>query len=81
MARRRRHEPGRVLADLDLRDLTKLLLERGYTGAPVTTENGTLLGVVSQSDLLRNRISRDDELVVEPDAYGTARLEGRYLPR
>ena len=70
-----------VFADLDLRDLTELLLERGYSGAPVTTEDGTLLGIVSQSDLLRNRISRDDELVVEPDSYGTARLEGSYLPR
>lgn len=70
-----------VLADLDVRDLTKLLLERGYSGAPVTKKDGTLLGVVSQSDLLRNRINRDDELVVEPDDYGTARIEGSYLPR
>jgi len=70
-----------VLADLDIRELAKLLLERGITGAPVTTPAGTLLGVVSQSDLLRNSISRDDELVVEPDFYGRARLEGRYLPR
>jgi len=70
-----------VFADLDLRDLMKLLLDRGITGAPVTTKAGTLMGVVSQSDLLRYNVSRDDELVMESDFYGTARIEGRYLPR
>jgi len=70
-----------VLGDLDTREVAKLLLERRITGAPVTTPSGSLLGVVSQTDLLRNRITRDDELVVEPDFYGTARLEGSYLPR
>ena len=70
-----------VFADMDLRDLMKLLLDRRITGAPVTTPAGTLRGVVSQSDLLRYNISRDDELVMESDFYGTARVEGRYLPR
>jgi CBS domain-containing protein len=70
-----------VFAEMDLRDLTKLLIDKGITGAPVTTQDGTILGVVSQSDLLRYTISRDDELVVESDFYGTARIEGRHLPR
>lgn len=70
-----------VFSDMDLRDLTKVLLEHGITGAPVTMEDGTLRGVVSQSDLLRYSVSRDDELTVESDFYGTARIEGRYLPR
>lgn len=70
-----------VFADMDLRDLSKVFLEHGITGAPVTTEDGTLRGVVSQSDLIRYTVSRDDELVVESDFYGTARIEGRYLPR
>ena len=70
-----------VFGDMDLRDLVKLLLDRGITGAPVTTEDGVLTGVVSQSDLLRYNASRDDELVMESDFYRTARVEGRYLPR
>ena len=70
-----------ALSELDLRDLTKQFLQRGITGAPVTKEDGTLLGVISQSDLLRSNVSRDDELSVEPDFFGTARLEGSYLPR
>jgi CBS domain-containing protein len=70
-----------VYPDMDLRDLMKLLLDREITGAPVTTRAGTLIGVVSQSDLLRYNVSRDDELVMESDFYGTARVEGRYLPR
>lgn len=70
-----------VFSDMDLRDLTKVLLEHGITGAPVTMADGTLRGVVSQSDLLRYSVSRDDELKVESDFYGTARIEGRYLPR
>ena len=70
-----------VLPEMDTRDLMKLLLDRGITGAPVTKEDGTLLGVVSQSDLLRYNIGRDDELVVDSDFYGAARIEGRHLPR
>lgn len=72
-----------VVPEMDLRDLMKLFLDREITGAPVTTEDGRLLGVVSQSDLLRYSVSRDDELTVESesDFYGRARMEGRYLPR
>lgn len=70
-----------VFAGLDLRDLAKLLLDRGISGAPVTSEDGKLLGVVSQTDLLRYNVSRDSELVMESDFYATARMEGSYLPR
>jgi CBS-domain-containing membrane protein len=70
-----------VFSGLDLRDLTKLLLDRGVTGAPVTSQDGTLLGVVSQTDLLRYHLSRDAELVLESDFYDTARMEGSHLPR
>jgi CBS domain-containing protein len=70
-----------VFAELDLRDLAKLLLDRGITGAPVTSEDGTLVGVVSQTDLLRYNLSRDSELVMESDFYETARIEGSQLPK
>jgi len=70
-----------VFAGLDLRELAKLLLERGVTGAPVTAEDGTLLGVVSQTDLLRHHSTQDAELVLESDFYGTARMEGSHIPK
>ena len=35
-----------VPADMDLRDLGKLFLEKGITGAPVVERDGTLAGVV-----------------------------------
>lgn len=70
-----------VFADLDVRSLAKLFLEKRISGAPVTAEDGTLIGVVSQTDLLRDAASREEELVVEPAFYETARLEGRHLPK
>lgn len=70
-----------VYADTDLRDLTNLFLETGISGAPVTSRDGDLLGVVSQRDLLRHSASRDAELMVSSDFYGTARLEGAQLPK
>jgi CBS domain-containing protein len=70
-----------VFAGLDLRDFVKLLLDHDMTGAPVTSQDGTLLGVVSQTDLLRHDLSRRSELIVESDFYLTARSEGSYLAR
>jgi len=41
-----------VPTTMDLRDLAKLFLERGITGAPVVDAQGELTGVVSQTDLI-----------------------------
>lgn len=70
-----------VYEDMDLRDLAKLLLEKKITGAPVTARDGRLLGVVSQTDLLRYGLSREEELVVDSGFYHAARMEGRHLPK
>jgi CBS domain-containing protein len=40
---------------LSLPELAKLFEEKGITGAPVVDENGAILGVVSQTDLVRVR--------------------------
>ena len=37
-----------VRSDMDLRDLGKLFLDKGITGAPVVERDGTLAGVISQ---------------------------------
>ena len=70
-----------VPTTMDLRDLAKLFLERGITGAPVVDERGDLAGVVSQTDLIYYGLTRDDELVSDSMFYQTARMEGRHVPR
>ena len=70
----------RVSQAMDLRDLAKLLLSKGITGAPVVDEDGNLTGVVSQTDLIYYNLTRDDELVLPSDFYQHARVEGRHLP-
>ena len=70
-----------VSNDMDLRDLAKLFLEKGITGAPVVDQDGELQGVISQTDLLYYNLTRDDELVMDSHFYHTVQVEGRHLPR
>lgn len=70
-----------VPTTMDLRDLAKLFLEKGITGAPVVDEEGHLAGVVSQTDLIYYNMTRDDELVLDSSFYQTARMEGRHIPK
>jgi CBS domain-containing protein len=70
-----------VREDTDLRDLAKLFLEKGITGAPVVNDAGDLQGVISQTDLLYYHLSRDDELKMESHFYHALRIEGHYLPK
>jgi len=70
-----------VRSDTDLRDLAKLFLEKGITGAPVVDADGNLEGVISQTDLLYYSLTRDDELVMDSDFYHAVRVEGKHLPK
>ncbi len=47
-----------VQKDLSVEALTSLFLERGFSGAPVVDEDGRPIGLVSKTDLVRER--RDD---------------------
>jgi CBS domain-containing protein len=69
-----------VTTTMDLRDLAKLFLEKGITGAPVVDVNGDLAGVISQTDLIYYGLTRDDELVLDSLFYQTARMEGQHVP-
>lgn len=69
-----------VPATMDLRDLAKLLLEKGITGAPVVDDQGRLAGVISQTDLVYYNLTRGDELVLDSTFYESARVEGRHVP-
>jgi CBS domain-containing protein len=65
---------------MDLRDLGKMLLEQGITGAPVVDGEGRLAGVISQTDLIYYNLTRGDELVLDSNFYHNARVEGRHVP-
>jgi len=69
-----------VPATMDLRDLAKLLLKEGITGAPVVDGKGHLAGVISQTDLVYYNLTRGDELVFDSDFYHSAKVEGRHVP-
>jgi len=69
-----------VPTTMDLRDLARMFLEKGITGAPVVDANGDLAGVVSQTDLIYYGLTRDDELVFDSLFYQTARMEGQHIP-
>jgi len=43
-----------VTAELSLQGLTEFLLQNSISGAPVTSENGELVGVVSITDIIRH---------------------------
>ena len=70
-----------VLSTMDLRELAKLFLKQGISGAPVIDAEGNLEGVVSQTDLIFYTLTRDDELVMESDFYQVARMEGGHIPQ
>jgi predicted transcriptional regulator len=70
-----------VPQDMDLRDLAKLFLKEGFTGAPVVDAAGELVGVISQTDLVYYNLTRGDQLVDESQFYHQARVEGAHLPR
>jgi len=70
-----------VSTTMDLRDLAKLFLERGITGAPVVDAQGELAGVVSQTDLIYYGLTRNDELVLDSQFYHTARMDGQHIQR
>lgn len=49
-----------VRPDLDTRTLAALFLERGISGAPVVDDGARPIGVVSKTDLVRERYERDE---------------------
>ena len=66
---------------MDLRDLAKMFLAKGISGAPVVDDQGELVGVISQTDLIYYNLTRDDELVMDSHFYQSARMEGAHVPR
>jgi CBS domain-containing protein len=73
------HAVHSIRSDMDLREAMLELDERGISGAPVVDERGTLVGVVSQTDIVIYYLGRDDELTHEGDYYHRASLSGETV--
>jgi CBS domain-containing protein len=70
-----------VPSDMDLRDLGKLFLDKGITGAPVVDKDGTLAGVISQTDLIYYNLTRGDELTYDSHFYQSARMDTQHIQK
>ncbi|MDX8035248.1 CBS domain-containing protein [Lentzea sp. BCCO 10_0856] len=53
-----------VSPDTDAREAARLLAERGFTALPVVDAAGTFVGVVSEAELLRDRLPQDPRWLV-----------------
>jgi CBS-domain-containing membrane protein len=53
-----------VSPDMGARDAARLLAERGFTALPVVDAAGTFVGVVGETELLRDRLPQDPRRLV-----------------
>jgi CBS domain-containing protein len=51
-----------------------LLAENGFTALPVVDENGGLIGIVTEADLMRDRVPRDPRSLCHPGGGTTAEV-------
>lgn len=58
-----------VADTMDLREVARIFVEEGITGAPVVDELGHPLGVISQTDLVEYDLTTERELTVEAPFY------------
>lgn len=58
-----------VLDSMDLREAAEIFIQEGITGAPVVDDLGTLVGVISQSDLVEYELTTERKLTVEAPFY------------
>jgi CBS-domain-containing membrane protein len=66
----------RAYADTSIREVARLLLENGISAIPVVDRDGTVLGIVSEGDLLGRR---DKEREARRDWWLTLLAEGEEL--
>ena len=66
---------------MDVREAVNAFDEHGISGAPVVNEDGHLVGVLSQTDVMHWYLTREDELVVETDYWHRPELDRAPLPK
>ncbi|MDX8147279.1 CBS domain-containing protein [Lentzea sp. BCCO 10_0061] len=64
-----------VEQDTSARDAARLIAERGFTALPVVDALGALVGMVSEADLLRDRLPQDPRGLVHGEP-----VEARHAP-
>lgn len=69
-----------VRSDMDVRELAHLFLEKQISGAPVVGENGELVGVISQTDLVYHSLTAGQPSAVGTRFYEMPRIEGQPIP-
>jgi CBS domain-containing protein len=67
-------DPIKVGPDMTLKELAQLFIDHGISGAPVVDRAGKLMGVVSQTDLVR----RDREMKSVPEVPGYYKSGGQH---
>lgn len=70
-----------VTRDQSAREAIALLAEHSFTSLPVVDEDGDVVGIVSEIDLLRSRIPHDPRvhLLQQPDAADPPRTVGEAM--
>ncbi|MGZ4640078.1 MAG: CBS domain-containing protein [Actinomycetes bacterium] len=71
-----------VRPETSISDATALLLQRGFSALPVVDEDERLVGIVSESDLLRGRLGADPRahmLPVAPDETEPPHMVGQVM--
>jgi CBS domain-containing protein len=69
--------PVTVRTDTPVKDALQRMSEHGVTSLPVVTHRGRVCGVVSEADLIRDRVAPDQrlhEIPLAPERIGQARL-------
>lgn len=73
------HEVMKVPAIWSIKRLAEYFMENAISGAPVVSDNGKLLGVVTSTDILRNdSMTENDTNTHGPHDYYLHSLENRY---
>lgn len=70
-----------VPAEWTIEELSQFLIDRAITGAPVKNANGSLIGVVSLTDIVRHNSASEINLKTEgPHDYYQHGWEDRFTP-
>lgn len=60
------HPVVSVRQDTPIAEASRLILDRGYSAMPVVSDEGRLVGIVSEADLLRGRVGADPRAHLRP---------------
>lgn len=52
--------------DTSIREVARILTERGFTSLPVVDEDGRMVGIISEADVLRDRLPDDPRAHLRP---------------